>query len=55
MGLVIFEVLAVLEVLSLIGYWIFLLCNCKGRAVRGLTSKKQKIPFKFCLLPRSII
>ena len=55
MGIKNFEVLAVLEVHLLWCLWIVLLCNCKGRAVRGLTSKKQKIPFKFCLLPRSII
>ncbi len=55
MGATSFKVLAVVKVPSLKALWIVLLCNCKGRAVRGLTSKEQKIPFTFCLLPRSII
>ena len=38
MGTVTFKVLAVLQVPVLIYEWIVLICNCKGRAVRGLTS-----------------
>ena len=55
MGDILFEVLAVVKVPAPFCLWIALLCNCKGRVVRGLTSEKTKIPFKFCLLPRSNI
>ena len=42
MGFPFFEVLAVVAVLPQGRVSIVLLCNCKGRAVRGLTSKEQK-------------
>lgn len=50
MGWLFLKVLPVAEVPAIVLHSVDLLCNCKGRAVRGLTSKKQN-PLSFVHFP----